>query len=624
MNAESKNNPLLALNLELKKSLTEMQNKLNETKQEKEVFMQMNKEISKNKMDIPTINKKNHRGYLDETHQKILDIYLERDKLTALTNMQENEIASLKLQLSAAHLSHQEVEISWNQLKKENQILQDVLSKNESMFNTHRSEIDELNNIKSSSYVLIRKLINIMNVYEHKIHVLYTENKSLIESERHKNVLVPIFNDTDLTGILFNFGNHVLNKKCSRIIQQTHIPLKQKVQAIVNELGMEYEKIAEDMKRIEKEKAELEESVNKLKDMNELYRGSLSALSKDWEMLESNERMIKQSAFGKADQQFINFLAANSGFRDNFDMNLADIISKTEFSDIFRNLWLANERLKKQILALQLDISNQEEIRRLAEGLGIDSNENMTSIFKYLITKQVRLKSDRRDLAVALRDETISHKESKEKLSNLELENSMLHKKVEKLESERQILKQRNIELASSLSELQIGFDAKFVEFQRNKNKELKETLNVHELEMEKLRSRLAKVEEEKERNIEQMKYDLSAQKESYHKECQLIKESYKMLSMQYLEAEKTSKQTIKNLKKQHKQEINMLQKVNEEQRRIFEDAAAQMKLKTEEDTNLTTKLTQALEQSERKNRILTSKIASLESRIASRPSGII
>ena len=546
----------------------------------------------------------------DQNNNKFLTLTLENDRLTAKNCMLEQEIASLKSQMTAAKLSHKEAETVFNKVTEDNRKLKEALNILQSALSQQKYELNELHQNKSKYFNLMNRVLQVNIKLGSEFDRFASEKKELEEEiERLKQRPCTIaFENVNPKDLIIDLpGNNNIIEKCKKISNSEQYPIFQRFQWIINELT---DKINDDTKQISKNEHEIDDLKNKskeLQDENKNLTFHLSAISQNIKSIEGKSNI-------QLDKDFLSLIQKYKGERYLTEQEILNKLKEdSDYYDIYQSIVFSNSFLKNQLDAVNRALDRKDEFASVCNQLECSSPNEILDIVNHLQNKIDKLKEERKFAYQTLLESKEEFEEIQKVIAQKDHQINVINQEKEELLDKINFLEEQIEENNLSIIKEKECITNEHSDNVNKIKEEYENIIKTKDDEIKKLKEQIQINERKIEESVKQISEEHQKQNQIYEKQIELLQNSYKELTIDSINKDKLFKETLKCLKKQYRADMNDLVETNKAQRQTFDEAVEQMKKRSEQDKELTDKLAQSLRESENKSRELYNYIQTLE-----------
>lgn len=594
---ESGNNQLLFINRQLKQTLNSMRESLRAVESSQ-------KKTFKSKQDNGKIQDSENSKNIN------LDLLVEHDKLSADIILKDQEISALKSQLIATRTSHQEAEALWKQITTENNNLKASIRNFEQIISQQKEEISILKNSRDKLSNLLGDMLRIHIKTDSVIENISFDNQNLQQQiNKNQKPTIVIGDQVNVSDLTISILNPELKNQLNFIKSQTQYTSMQQIQAIINTLVKNYNNIENSNKILKDNLDALTENYNLQANELTIAKQTVNIIKTEWKKIISAEANLDKKAFITYNDSVLKSLGRILPNIQDYPDDTLESIKNSEYYNIIEALVASNLHLENQLEAANIALDEKDNFDSIIQTLGVSDINDAPKMINELQNKIQDYHNKEEILNKQLSDAQALIEKSKtdmivnsDQISSSTHENELLRIKINDLENK---LKVKQDELMLKDSEninvqvtIRREFDIERNNALKSKDFEIKSLKNT----IENLQSEISAAKLEVKQEYQTIINDLKDQ-------LNILQSKYKILNNKLIEESKLSSDRIKHLKRKYKDQIAGLINANMHQREIFEAAAKKMQAKSAQETQLTEKLTQALQDCNSRNRELLSQL---------------
>ncbi|EAX92603.1 hypothetical protein TVAG_178800 [Trichomonas vaginalis G3] len=557
-------------------------------------------------------SKQDNRKIQDSENSKNinLDLLVEHDKLSADIILKDQEISALKSQLIAARTSHQEAEALWKQITTENNNLKASIRNFEQIISQQKEEISILKNSRDKLSNLLGDMLRIHIKTDSVIENISFDNQNLQQQiNKNQKPTIVIGDQVNVSDLTISILNPELKNQLNFIKSQTQYTSMQQIQAIINTLVKNYNNIENSNKILKDNLDALTENYNLQANELTIAKQTVNIIKTEWKKIISAEANLDKKAFITYNDSVLKSLGRILPNIQDYPDDTLESIKNSEYYNIIEALVASNLHLENQLEAANIALDEKDNFDSIIQTLGVSDINDAPKMINELQNKIQDYHNKEEILNKQLSDAQALIEKSKtdmivnsDQISSSTHENELLRIKINDLENK---LKVKQDELMLKDSEninvqvtIRREFDIERNNALKSKDFEIKSLKNT----IENLQSEISAAKLEVKQEYQTIINDLKDQ-------LNILQSKYKILNNKLIEESKLSSDRIKHLKRKYKDQIAGLINANMHQREIFEAAAKKMQAKSAQETQLTEKLTQALQDCNSRNRELLSQL---------------
>lgn len=590
--AESSNSHLLMINKQLRHTLNSMKESLKvvESSQAQKMGNYKSNEIK----NIPPNSNLN------------FNLVLEHDKLTADIFVKEQEINALKSQLIAAQTSHKEAENLWKHITAENNNLRNTIRNFERQFNDQAQEIAEIKSERDKLLKLLSKMLLVHNKSTNTIDDVQNEIESLKQKlSKSKNTPLIIGDEFDISNIKISVSDPELQRKCNFYLSQKHWRPIQQIQQIISTLSQFSDETSKEKAQLQTNFDEISQKFNQQKIEFDKNKKTLAFVKEQWRKIQSAEDNLGNKAYIRYNDIYIKTLGQIIPKIGDYTDASIEMMFHSEYGDIIEALLNSNHHLQNQLRAANLALEEKDEFEALTSSIGASTPQDIAPIIEKMKKeleeskkREELLKKDCENIASAGYQTKMQLSSVSNSITNVQDQIEMMRIKIIDLEHQIQLkdneLQLKDTEHMNALYLLRRELETERQILLQQKEEEI-ENLTTK---IEKINKKLAAAEEESSQYNQNTVQNLN-------QKVEILQDKIKELSSDLIEQSMVYRERIKNNKRKYKSQISELINTNIQQREVFEAAIKKMERKSEQESQLTEKLTKALQEYDMKYREL-------------------